>query len=158
MKKLILILAFLSNYLSADIFEEGKLSFGVSAGVGTSYGNTYSLVGLDANYFLIDNLAVGVSYRGWFGAEPTQNELALGANYFILVDDKLRPYVGAFVRETFISDNSDFTSFGARGGMAITMSSNSYVGVGYAYEQYDSCVRDSECSTSYPEVVFVLSF
>lgn len=158
MKKVVLILAFLSSFLSADIFEEGRLSFGVSAGVGTSYGNTYSLVGLDANYFLVDNFSAGISYRSWFGAEPTQQELAFGANYFIPVNDKLRPYVGAFVRETFLSDYTDFTSFGARGGVAITMSPNSYIGVGYAYEQYSSCVRDSECSTSYPEVVFVLSF
>jgi hypothetical protein len=161
-KKLILALMLLGSFVSADIFEKGRSNVGVSLGAGSSYGNTYTLVGVSGNYFLVNNLALGMAYRGWFGASPTQNELSLGANYYLPISEKFRPYLGAFARETFISDHDDFSSYGARAGVAITMSSNSYVSVGYAYEEYSNCVeilnRSKSCSSSYPEVVFALSF
>jgi len=155
--KVLIILALLSSFANADIFSKNRASFGVSLGAGYSYGNTYTLVGLSGNYFVVDNLSIGVSYRGWFGATPMQNELALSTNYFIPVSQKFRPYLGAFVRETFVEGYDNYESYGARGGVAM-INKNSYVSIGYAYEQFSSCRFNNECSSSYPELVFGLSF
>lgn len=157
-KKCTLVLVLLvSSIASAEIFDKGKSNFGVSLGAGSSYNNTYTLLGVSGNYFVVDNLSVGASYRGWFGATPMQNELALSTSYFLPLSKKFRPYVGAFVRETFIEGYDNRESYGARGGVAM-VTNNSYVSIGYAYEQYGSCLIKEECSTSYPELVFGLSF
>lgn len=157
MKKVLVGLVLLSSLVNADIFSKDKMQFGVSLGAGYSYGNSYTLVGLSGNYFVVDNLSVGLSYRGWLGATPMQNELALSTNYFLPISQKFRPYVGAFIRETFVDGYDDFESYGARGGVAM-VTKNSYVSIGYAYEQFSSCTYNDECSTSYPEIVFGLSF
>ncbi|MEA1982892.1 MAG: hypothetical protein U9N39_05045 [Campylobacterota bacterium] len=75
------ILVLVSCIANADIFLKGKSNFGISVGAGSSYNNTYTIVGLSGNYFVVDNLSIGASYRGWFGATPMQNELALATNY-----------------------------------------------------------------------------
>jgi len=157
-KRVLFLVLLLGSILQADIFDKGRSNVGLSLGAGTSFGETYTIVGVNANYFVMDNLNVGISYRGWFGATPTQNELSLLTNYFIPVNEKFRPYVGAFVKKLFVSDMRDFESLGARGGVAMLMSKNSFVSVGYAYEQYFNCPDSFECSNSYPEVIFSLSF
>ena len=157
MKKVLVGLVLLSSLVNADIFSKNRANFGVSLGAGYSYGNSYTLVGLSANYFLADNLSVGLSYRGWLGSTPTQNEIALSTNYYLPISQKFRPYVGAFIRETFVDGYDNFESVGARGGVAM-ISKNSYVSVGYAYEQFSACAYNDECSTSYPELIFGLSF
>lgn len=157
-KRVLFVVLLLSTMLQAEIFDKGRSNVGVSIGAGTSFGETYTILGVNANYFVLDNLNVGLSYRGWFGATPSQNELSLSTNYFIPLDAKIHPYIGAFAKKLFISDMRDFESLGARGGVAVVMSKNSFVSVGYAYEQYLNCPDAFECTNSYPEVIFALSF
>lgn len=157
-KSALFALVLISGVLQADIFQKGRSDVGVSLGSGSSFGNNYTILGLNAHYFVIKNLNVGLSYRGWFGASPTQNELALSTNYFIPLDAKFHPYVGVFAKETFVSESRDFESYGARGGLGVVISKNSYVSFGYAYEQSNNCPQNLECTSSYPEVVFALSF
>ena len=156
-KKVFLSLCLVSSFLNSDVFEKGKLGVGVTLGTSQSYNNTYTIAGLSANYFVVDNLNVGIAYRGWFGGTPTKNELSLSTNYFIPLSEQFRPYIGLFVRETFVSDGfRDFESYGARGGLAF-INENTYVSIGYAYEEYGNCLF-GECSNSYPELIFGLSF
>ena len=157
-RKIVAIFLLMSTMLQAEMFDEGSSNLGVSIGAGTSLGETYTLLGVNANYFVIDNLNIGIAYRGWFGGTPTQNELSLATNYFVPLHAKFRPYIGAFAKKVFISNMRDIESVGARGGVAVVMSKNSFVSVGYAYEQYLNCPDAFECSNSYPEVVFSLSF
>ncbi|MEN8303756.1 MAG: hypothetical protein ABFQ64_06785, partial [Campylobacterota bacterium] len=69
-----------------------------------------------------------------------------------------------FVRETFVDydyiANSSYESYGARGGLAMNISKNSYMSLGYVYEEYGDCTETiyRECSSSYPELVFSLAF
>jgi len=156
-KKFIFIFLFLVSLSEADIFDKGKMNFGVSAGSSSSYNTTYFLVGLSANYFVIDNLNMGLMYRSWLGSDPLQNELSLSSNYFLRFNKEIRPYIGAFIRERFISGYDDTTIYGARGGISF-ISNNTYASVGYAYESFSNCGVTNECSTSYPEVVIGLSF
>lgn len=120
----------------------------------------YTILGISADYYVIDNLSVGIGYKGWFGGTPSLNQLAIPVTYYIPASKKVRPYVGVFVKKTFVSDGyDDFESYGGKLGVAIVMAPNSYVGIGYAAERYSSCgTWQDECSTSYPELVFAFSF
>lgn len=160
MKRIVLSLAILTSVVSADLFEKGRTSVGIVAGAGSSNGDNYTIIGVGADYFVMNGLSVGVGYQGWFGGDPTINQLTLRSSYYIPLSQKFHPYIGGFVRETFRSGDDDYVSYGVRGGVAVTMSPNSYVSFGYAYEEYGGCTetRFRECSSSYPELVFSLAF
>ena len=158
MKKIAFIILFLLSVVHADIFVKGNKNIGASIGAGSSYGNTYTIVGLYGNYFIVDNLALGVGYRGWFGASPEMHELLLEGNYYIPFKNNIRPYLGLFTRQTFVQSYDDYQSYGAKAGVAFTTGKNSYVGIAYVLEYYSRCNDANECSNSYPEVVFGLSF
>jgi len=157
-RKIIVTLLFLSSLLRADFFEKESLSLGIVAGAGSSNNDNYFIAGLSGDYFILDGLSVGGAYRGWFGADPSQHQLTLSSSYYLSLSNKYHPYFGVFTRETFI-DKDDYNSYGGRVGLAMTMSRNSYVSVGYAYEKYTNCKEILiECSSAYPEFVFSLSF
>jgi len=160
-KKILYILAFYSSvvtYLNADIFVKGSSNVGVSVGAASSYGQDYVLVGVSGSYFIMDNLNVNLYYRGWFNATPTQNELSVGSNYYIEASKKVRPYLGVFTRQTFVSGRENHGAVGARGGIALINTKNTYASFGYAYEQYTNCPGELECTNSYPEIIFGMSF
>jgi len=160
MKKIIVSLAIMASIVSGDVFEKGRSSVGIVAG-SSYYGNEqYTIIGIGADYFFLDGLSVGVGYRGWFGGNPSINQLTIASSYYIPLSKKFRPYIGGFIRETFIEDDDNSESYGGRVGLAITMSSNSYASFGYVYEEYGDCTesRIKDCSSSYPELVFSLAF
>lgn len=133
---------------------------GVYLGAGESFNHSYTIMGVSGEYCVVDNLAVGAMYRTWFGGGPTQNELSLYSNYFFALQSNMRPYVGAFVRRTFISSEliDDFNSYGFRGGLSVITSQNSYISFGYAVEYYDTCVYLDQCKRTYPELTVGISF
>ena len=153
MVKTILLVSLLVGISSADIFDKGKTTFGATAGAS----GEYFLLGVNANYFALDNLNIGLMYRTWLGSTPTQNEFTLSANYFVRFHTKFRPYVGAFAKKRFVSGYDDISSLGARAGLAF-VTGNTFTSVGYAYEKYGECSQLQDCSSSYPEVVFGISF
>ena len=159
-KKIILsVLLFVSSIVSADVFEKGNTSIGIVAGTSYYYGEQYAVLGVSADYYLVDGLSIGAGYRGWFGGNPRLNQLTIGSSYYIPLSRKFHPYIGGFVRETFVSNDKNYESYGARGGLAIAMSPNSYMSFGYAYEEYGNCSDFLDnCSSSYPELVFSLAF
>ena len=149
----------MSSVLSAELFEKGNSAFGVVLGSGSAYGENYMILGVNAEYFAMSGLSVGVGYRGWFGGDPMQNQLTLATSYYIPLSKKFRPYLGVFGRQTFISDGyDDRSSYGGRAGLAVVMTPNTYISAGWAYEDYTDCPERLDCSTSYPEIVFSLSF
>ena len=160
MKLFLLLFVFLIALSHADFFNKGNSSVGVVLGAGSSNGDSYSVAGISGDYFVLDGLSIGAGYRGWFGIDPTLNQLTVSTNYYVPVTNEFYPYIGGFVRETFVSGEDDYESYGARGGLAITMSRNSYMSLGYVYEEYGNCEETifRECSSSYPELVFSLAF
>ena len=159
-KLFLLALLFLSTLSHADFFVKGNSSVGVVLGAGSSNNESYTVAGINADYFISDGLSIGAGYRGWFGIDPTVNQLTVSSNYYLPIAKKFHPYIGGFIRETFVSGTQDYESYGARGGLAVTMSKNSYMSFGYIYEKYGNCTETAfrECSNSYPELVFSLSF
>ena len=160
MKLIIFLVMFTGSILNADVFDKGRMSVGVVAGAGSSYGDSYTILGVGVDYFVMDGLSVGAGYQGWFGGDNNLNQLTFSSSYYIPLSQKFRPYIGGFIRGNYLSDSDNYQSYGARGGLAITMSPNSYMSFGYAYEEYGNCTEGifRDCSSSYPELVFSLSF
>ena len=160
MKSFTLLFLFIGSMSHASFFEKGNSSVGVVLGAGSSNNESYTVAGISADYFVARGLSIGAGYRGWFGNTPTINQLTVSTNYFLPVTKQFHPYIGGFVRETFVSGSEDYESYGARGGLAINMSNNSYMSFGYVYEKYGNCTETvfTECSSSYPELVFSLAF
>ncbi len=59
MKQIIVILLLASSIYAGGIFSVGHKNFGFSVGSSSGYGNDYTVVGINANYFVTDNLSVG---------------------------------------------------------------------------------------------------
>ena len=64
---------FFSTISHADFFKKGASSVGVVLGAGSSGGESYTIAGVSADYFILDGLSIGAGYRGWFGIDPTIN-------------------------------------------------------------------------------------
>ena len=157
MKKWILGVTMSAACVSAGVFDAGTTSVGVTVGSGTGFNNTYTIVGVGANYFVENGLSLGLGYRGWFGATPTMNEIDVPVTYYVPLQSKVRPYVGAFYRHTFISgDYSDYDTYGARAGLAY-VEGRGYISAGWVQEWYSNDNGDN-ASRGYPEIAAGISF
>ena len=155
-----------ATFLSAVPFESGSASLGVTVGsgsVGYSKGRVtrvenYYIAGISGDYFIYDNLSLGLGYRGWFGGSPTIHQLTAPVNYYIPTDTKYRPYVGAFYRYTYFDGNvENYNSLGARAGLAILFK-NGYVGFGWVHEYRLDANELTDNHSGYPEVMVGFSF
>lgn len=145
--------------VSGDVFTQSKINLGFSLGKGESFGRTYAVGGINAEYFVIDDLSLGSTYKLWIGAHDTQNQVSLYSNYFFPIDRRYRPYLGVFVRHTFVDKPyEDFTSLGFRAGLSFIMNREGYVSFGYVQEYREDCVGVDECNRLYPELSVGLSF
>jgi hypothetical protein len=147
----------LSSSLFANPFAKGGTSLGLVVGSGSAYNSSYTVLGINASYFVIDNLLTGIEYRGWFGASPTINEVSVPVTYIAPIHKKFRPYLGSFYRRTFVSStsrvpSSEYDVYGVRAGISVVTSSSSYASLGWVEEFYENS------SNSYPEIVVGISF
>ena len=167
MKKIFITLLLLSSLAFANQFGAGKKAIGITLGSGSvSYSvgpfstvENYYILGVNADFFVAENLSVGLGYRGWFGGDPTINQGTIPVTYYIPTNSKFRPYLGAFYRYTYIADDlyDNYSSAGGRAGLAITFQ-NGYVGFGWAQEYYLDSDSRSDSTSGYPEVVIGFSF
>ncbi|MCK5854127.1 MAG: hypothetical protein KAG56_02820 [Sulfurovaceae bacterium] len=147
---------------AGGMFSIGHKNFGFTVGQDSAYGNNYSVLGLNAHYFVADNISVGASYSLWLGDNPTISQLTVPITYHIPLSMPFRPYVGAFYSHTFMGDNGhgveydDYDSYGGRVGMSMITSPNSYVSFGWVQEVYDDGINKE--SRGYPEVSGGISF
>lgn len=164
MKKIFLLLTLLFSLLQADLFVQGNKTVGISLGSGSvNYGwprgsEYYTILGVSGDYFIVDDLSVGLAYRHWFGT-PSIDEVTLPVTYYLPLDANMRPYAGLFYRRVFMgSGYDDGDVYGGRAGVTIKVSPRSYLGVGWVQEYWDGCSDRSDCSSGYPEAVFSFSF
>jgi len=155
--------ALLSSICSADLFQEGNVGLGIVVGSGTATTSegtqNYTLAGVGVDYFIVDDMSVGLGYMGWFGASPSLNQVTVSSTYYLPADEKYHPYFGAFLRETFMSSGyEDYESYGAKVGLAVAFSKKSYLAIGIVQEFYANTHYGDESSTTYPEIVFAFSF
>ena len=167
MKKILVVLTLLSSLAFANPFGAGNKAVGITVGSGSvSYSvgpfstvENYYILGVNADYFVFENLAIGVGYRGWFGGDPTINQGTIPVTYYVPTNSKFRPYLGALYRYTYINDDlyDNYSSVGARVGLAILFQ-NGYAGFGWVQEYRLDADNLSDDTSGYPEVVIGFSF
>jgi len=167
MKKNAALFLFMASMLHADVlFHKGALSLGVGAGNGsvtyeTNYTSTtknYFIFGIGADYFVMDNLSVGVSLWNWSGNSPAIMQYTLPVTFYFDTGSKISPYTGVYYRYTdyigsytdrygYSYNVSDAHSLGLRVGFAYRVDFG-YVGIGFAAERN----VDDGTTTNYPEL------
>ena len=170
LKKIVFLMMISVAFLRADeLLEEGTLAIGLVAGSGSiEYATTYSsvtknyfLFGINADFFIIDNLSVGLGIMSWSGNSPTLMEYTLPVMYYFDLGSKTYPYLGVFYRYNDYSGDysdglgvyspKDYQAAGFKAGVVYRVSFG-YVGGGVANE-YN---LENSDTTLYPE--FVLGF
>ncbi len=144
----------------AGVFGTGRTHFVITGGNGYAFDESYLVLGVGMNYYLIDGLNVGLFVESWSGADPGMYNVTPSVQYVFYQIPRLSPYVGAFYRRSYIEDLPDLNSVGGRAGVYIAAGQNSYVGVGAVYESYLDCDKTTylSCSETYPEVSFTFAF
>lgn len=172
MKKLAAALLISVSLLNADVlFHKGAVALGVGVGSGTASFSTsngtspsqnYFIVGLGADYFVVDNLSIGASVLSWIGDSPTIMQYTLPVVYYIETDSKVSPYGGVFYRFTdYIGNYEDrfareyeidsTSAAGLKAGIAYKVDFG-YLGIGIVLERY----FETKETSNYPE--FSLGF
>ena len=109
MKKFAVSALLSASLLSGDIlFHSGAVALGLGVGGGsvsylTSHGSdsqNYFIIGFGADYFVIDNLSVGLSALGWLGSSPTIMQYTIPVVYYFDTNSRFSPYGGVFYRYT----------------------------------------------------------
>ena len=158
MKKTILMLLATSTIYAGGVFSVGSKNVNVIASTDNSFGNNYTVLGVNANYFVLDNLSLGVSYQAYLGGTPNISQITVPVTYYVpLKGLPIHPYIGAFYTKTFIEDPyDDYNLYGGRIGLSIRTSRSSYISAGWVQEIDSSSNNISK--RGYPEVSAGISF
>ncbi len=147
---------------AGGMFSIGHKNFGLTVGQDSAYGNNYTVLGVSANYFVVDNLSLGASYSQWLGGDPSIGQVTVPVTYYIPLSSPFRPYVGGFYSHTFMGDDgqgndyNDYNSYGGRVGVSMMTSGSSYVSVGWVQEVSTNGTNSQ--SRGYPEFSGGISF
>ncbi len=138
-------------------FSKNSTSVSVVVGSGSSFNDTYTILGVGVGYYVMQGLEIGIDAQHWFSGDPSITKVSPQIRYVFTQPKVIKPYLGAFYRRTFIENLDDADSFGYRAGAYFSNNNGVYVGGGVVYEEYKDC-NFSDCSTSYPEVLMSFSF
>jgi hypothetical protein len=140
-------------------FGKGRVHFFVGGGPGQAFDDSYFVLSLGASYYLIDGLALGLSYETWTGGDPSMYKITPSVTY-VFQQAALKPYIGGFYRRTSIDDRPDLDSVGGRAGVYFQAGRNAYIGLGGVYESYLDCNESTfrSCHSTYAEVTFTFAF
>jgi len=144
-------------------FSKNSTSVGVVIGSGSAFNDNYMILGLGIGYYVTKGLELGVDLQRWISGEPTITKVSPQIRYIFTQPKVIKPYVGAFYRRTYYGDFKgidldDQDSFGYRAGAYFSTNNRVYIGGGVVYEEYKDCSQFTECSVTYPEILFTVSF
>jgi hypothetical protein len=141
-------------------FGQGRAALSVFGGSGSAFSQTYFVLGVGANYYVVQGLGLGLNFESWLGNSPGIYKLTPNVQYVFTQVPSVQPYVGVFYRRTFIETFSDLNSVGARAGAYLPVGPNSHLGLGGVYENYLDCNKSSyhSCDDFYPEISFTVGF
>jgi len=147
-----------ASFSRSNPFSEGKTNLSLVLGSGSAFNDDYIILGAGIGYYIIDGLELGVDAQYWFSGDPSIIKVSPQLKYVFLPGSKVRPYVGAFYRRTFVNSDifRDQNSYGTRAGAYFTSRSGVYIGGGVVYEKLENC-RISDCSNTYPEFLISIS-
>ena len=158
MKTLIFTLLLSSSLYSLGLFSVGHKNVGVTVGTDNSFGNNYTVLGVNVNYFIVDNLSVGASVQSFLGGSPSINQITVPVTYHIPVGSStFTPYIGGFYNHTFIeSPFNDYNIYGGRAGVSLQTSPNSFMSFGWVQE-FSNDGKNVD-TRGYPELTGGFSF
>lgn len=144
-------------------FSKGSTSIGFILGSGSAFNDNYYILGASVGYYVTRGLELGVDVQRWFSGEPSITKLSPQVRYVFTRTKAIKPYLGAFYRRTYFGDLKgisidDQDSYGYRAGAYFTSNNRVYIGAGIVYEQYQNCDAFADCSSTYPEILFTVSF
>lgn len=148
---------------AADVgaaFAKGSTQVVVTGGTGYAFDESYFVLGLGVSYYLFDGLNVGLSLESWSGSDPKMLKVTPSVQYVFRQVPVVKPYVGVFYRRAYVDNLPDINSVGGRAGVYIAAGRNAYVGAGAVYESYIDCNKAiyNSCSSTYPELSFIVAF
>jgi hypothetical protein len=151
---------FSTAHAASSPFDKGTSSVAFTLGSGSAFNDNYIILGLGYNYYLVNGLNLGIQFNLWLDGNPSVYQVAPEVNYVFYQVPKVKPYIGAFYRRNYIEGYDDLDAVGYRGGIYIVSGGGSYFGIGGVYSEYQDCNETvySDCSTTYTEVTFMLSF
>ena len=139
-------------------FSKNSTSVGVVVGSGRSFNDDYIILGVGVGYYITNGLELGIDLQHWFSGDPSITKVSPQVRYVFTQPKEIKPYVGVFYRRTFIENLEDADSFGYRAGAYFTANNGVYIGGGVVYEEYTDCASFLDCSNTYPEILFTVSF
>jgi hypothetical protein len=145
---------------AAGVFGKGRTHLFVTGGTGYAFDESYFVLGAGLTYYVIDGLALGLSFESWTGSDPRITKLTPSLQYVFYQLGAVKPYLGGFYRRTYIDGLPDLDSLGARAGIYIQAGRSAYLGIGGVYESYQDCTSSvyRKCESTYPEVSFTIAF
>jgi hypothetical protein len=137
-------------------FSKGSHALSVIVGSGTSFNDDYVILGGGYGYYVIDGLEIGIDAQTWLSGDPSITKISPQIKYVFTQPQAVKPYVGVFFRRTYIDGLDDLDSTGYRAGLYFMPQKNFYFGGGVAVENYSDCNESvyTDCSTTYPEILF----
>lgn len=155
----VLLICISSTPVLAGPFSQGSQAVSVIAGAGSAFNDDYIILGVGYGYYVINGLELGIDAQFWLSGDPSINKLSPKVTYVFTQPERIKPYVGAFYRRTFIDGLDDLDSIGYRAGLNIMGQGNFFFGIGAVYEDYRDCNETtySSCSNTYPEILFSFS-
>ena len=144
-------------------FSKNSTSVGVVLGSGSAFNDNYVILGLGVGYYVVNGLELGIDLQHWVSGDPSITKVSPQIRYVFTQPKVVKPYIGAFYRRTYYGsyngiDLDDQDSYGYRAGAYFTTDSRVYIGGGVVYEEYKDCISSTDCSSTYPEILFTVSF
>ncbi|HYQ81270.1 MAG TPA: hypothetical protein VEP68_07205, partial [Anaeromyxobacteraceae bacterium] len=131
------------------------VSVGLVVGGGSSYGQSYFLIGGRIGYGLGLGFEVSLDGQWWTGGTPSLGKLAPGLLWVAPVP--FRPYLGAYYAHWFVGSNyADEDAIGGRVGFIMGGAGRVSLALGVAYEHAFSC--SVNCDAWFPEAMAGVSF
>jgi len=138
-------------------FEQGRWRGGLFGGYGSSFGDSYFIVGGSISRVMARGLDAGVDFETWLGSDPGLSKVSPQLRYVLLGSPRTMPYLGAFYSRTFVGSGlDDWNSWGGRAGVYQRAGRATMIGAGVVVEQYLDC--DEDCTEVYPEASVSLFF
>ena len=147
---------------AADVgaaFREGRSAFSLVVGSGTAFDQTYTVIGVGVNYYVLDGLSLGLGVESWSGEDPGITKVTPSVTYVFHRVPVVKPYLGAFYRRNYIDGEDNVDSYGGRAGLYFG-SDRVVIGVGGVYEKYQDCKtsRYVDCDDTYAEISVLFTF
>ena len=141
-------------------FSKNSTSVGVVLGSGSAYNDNYYILGGSIGYYVLKGLEIGVDGQYWFSGDPSIFKISPQIRYVFTQTKVVKPYVGVFYSRAFVDSDifPDRDSYGYRAGAYFSTNNRVYIGGGIVYEDYLDCPKGFDCSYTYPEILFQVSF